>query len=283
MTRDDEIVKDAEPAVLTTLIKGLEMLEAVGERLDGATAKDLARALDIKLGACYHLLRTLTSRGYLEKETHGVFRVGPRSLDLSGKLSEFESSPETTAILMRLNNRTRETSYMCGWHHGAIRIQQQIPGAHALTVKMLSAGYAGNMHARASCLAILAYLPPKRIATIFSGLTLEQLTSRTITDYDELVDELAATRARGYAVDHEAFQLDICCVSAPYFDGNGSPIGSYTVAVPKSRYESARASLIAAVLETGDLATKALTTPRMTLSPKKDGSVAVTDLKEHVS
>lgn len=253
---DDVAVKDG-PTVLTTLLKGLEMLEAVAENPNGATAKNLARTLDIKLGACYHILRTLRSEGYLVKGTHGVFRVGPKSLDLSSKLSAFIGpSPEIAAILTRLNHRTRETSYVCGWHHGTIRIQQQIAGVHSLTVELLSAGYAGNMHARASCLAILAYLPVERIATIFSGLELEQLTPSTVANYDELVAELTATRERGYAIDHEAFQLGICCLSAPYFDANGVPVGSFTVSVPESRYESTKASLVEAVLEAGDLASK---------------------------
>lgn len=263
---DDLAVKDAGPTVLTTLLKGLEMLEAVAANPNNSTAKNLAGALNIKLGACYHILRTLTSQGYLVKGQHGVFGVGPRSLDLNSKLSAFIGpSPEISAILTRLNNRTRETSYVCGWHHGTIRIQQQIAGVHSLTVELLSAGYAENMHARASCLAILAYLPPERIASIFSGLELEPLTPSTVANYDELVAELTATRERGYAIDHEAFQLGICCLSAPYFDENGTPVGSFTVSVPGSRFEWTKASLVEAVLEAGDLATEALATPRAAL------------------
>lgn len=262
MTTED-LAKDAGPAVLTTLLKGLEMLEAVAQNPTKATAKNLAGALDIKLGACYHILRTLTTQGYLVKGQHGVFRVGPRSLDLSSKLSAFMGpSPEITAILTRLSNRTRETVYVCGWHHGSIRIQQQIAGVHSLTVELLRAGYSGNMHARASCLAILAYLPAERIATIFSGLELEKLTPSTIANYDDLVAELTATRERGYAIDHEAFQIGICCLSAPYFDESGSPVGSYTVSVPESRFEATRTSLVEAVLEAGALATKAVSVPR---------------------
>lgn len=257
---------NADGTVLQTLIRGLHLLEAVAERNGTATPKSLARQLGLKQSTCYHLLRTLKSEGYVVRLPGGEFDIGPRGSALGKNISTRTGpAPDIAAILTRLHNKTRETAYVCGWFHGTILRQQIITGLHSLTVKNLDVGYVGNMHARASCQAILAYLPESQVRTMFSGTPLTKITANTIGTFDELATELATIRRRGYALDIEAFEDDICCVAAPFFDPAGVPAGSFTVSVPVSRFPQTRNTLAAEVREAGALATNLLKTGRLTL------------------
>ncbi len=260
-------ISTAEGTVLQTLLRGLAVLDAVAERDGTATAKTLARQLGLSQGTCYHLLRTLRHDGYVVRLPGGQFDVGPRGAALATNIGlRTGPSPDISAILTRLHNKTRETAFVCGWYHGALHRQQVIAGLHSLTVKNLEVGYVGNMHARASCLVILAQLDESHVRTMFEGVELTQLTPNTITTYDALIAELNSVRRKGYALDIEAFEADICCVAAPFFDANNAPAGSFTVSVPVSRFAQTRNSLINEVREAGVLATNLFKTGR--LSPK---------------
>lgn len=263
----DEVgLESGEGTVLQTLLRGLQVFEAIAERGGTATAKSISRQLGIKQSTCYHLLRTLRSEDYIVRLPGGQFDVGPRGAALGKGISARTGpAPDISAILTRLHNRTRETVYVCGWYHGTIQRQQVISGMHSLTVKHLDVGYVGNMHARASCQAVLAFLPENQVRTMFSGVELKQMTPNTLTTYEALENEFAAIRRRGYALDYEAFEPDICCVAAPFFDATGAPAGSFTVSAPISRFTHSQNSLADAVREAGGLATNLLKTGRLSL------------------
>lgn len=67
--------KDSEsaPTLIGSVQRALRLLEAMYAE-DGATAKRLARLTGIPLPTVYHLLRTLSHEGYVEREG-GAFRL----------------------------------------------------------------------------------------------------------------------------------------------------------------------------------------------------------------
>ncbi|WP_131735656.1 IclR family transcriptional regulator [Actinomadura roseirufa] len=254
--------------ILHTLERGLQVLEAVAAADGTATAKVLGRRLGIKIGTCYHLLRTMVASGHLVRLPGGRYDVGPRAASL-GRLLQSRSgpSPELAVILTRLHNKTRETSYISGWYHGTLILQQYLSGLHTLSVGNLEVGYAAQMHARASCKAVLAFLPEEQVAAMFKGVPLDAVTPKTITDFDELTVELARVRRQGYAVDDEEFSPGVCCVSAPYFGAEGcAPAGAFTVSVPTTRFAERRAWLTTEVREAAAMASGLMRTGRLAVT-----------------
>ncbi|MEV4365117.1 IclR family transcriptional regulator [Nonomuraea sp. NPDC049625] len=242
--------------MLLTLERGLHVLEAVAAADGTATAKVLSRQLGIKLGTCYHLLRTLLAGGYVVRLSGGRYDVGHRAASLNRHLQRRAGpAPELAVILARLHDRTHETSYISGWQHGTLTLQHYISGPHVMSVGELDVGYTGHMHARASCKAVLAFLPEDQVAAMFKGVELKAVTPRTIVDHDHLTVELARVRRQGYAVDREEFSEGVCCVSAPFFDETGSPTGAFTVSVPTTRFQERQATMTMGVREAAATAT----------------------------
>ncbi|WP_229378855.1 helix-turn-helix domain-containing protein [Streptomyces sp. VRA16 Mangrove soil] len=62
--------------------RALTVLEHVAAHPDGLNAKRVARLLGLPLPTTYHLLRTLTHAGWLER-AEGTYRIGPSALDFS--------------------------------------------------------------------------------------------------------------------------------------------------------------------------------------------------------
>ena len=253
-----------EPVILQTLLRGLSVLDAVAASGGQATAKQIAHEVGLRPATCYHLLRTLVSEGYLLRAARGTYDVGPRGGRLGHRLErQFGPSPEFSALLARLHTRTSETSYVSGWNHGRIVIQQFIGGSGPVAVGNLDVGYAAHLHARASCLSVMAFLPPEIVRAMLFDTPFERLTAHTISSYPELMKRLDLVRRQGYAVDHEEFVEGVCCVSAPYFDADDEPAGSFTVSAATSRFSTQSGPLASAVLEAATLATRLNKTGRL--------------------
>lgn len=257
-----------EPArtTLRTLERGLVLLEAVATADGTATAKVLSRTLGLKLGTCYHLLRTLLESGHLVRLPGGRYDVGPRAAALGRQLRRRSGpSPELSVILTRLHAKTRETAYVSGWYHGSLVLQHYLSGPNAVRPAALDVGYSELMHARAGSKAVLAFLPGDHVTALFDGVDLTPVTPQTIVDHDALLAELAEIRRRRYALDLEEFSPGVCCVAAPYFDETGHPAGAFTVSAPASRFGRRREWLTTQVREASAMATGLLRTGRLTV------------------
>ena len=58
---------------------------------------------------------------------------------------------------------------------------------------------------------------------------LSKKTPNTITDLNRLLEELALSRKRGYALDHEEETLGVKCVATAIRDTNGKPVGAISI------------------------------------------------------
>lgn len=236
-TQVEEVEAKSTTGVLLSLKRGLRMLEVIATSHGSATAKWLSKETRIKIGTCYHILRTLEDEGYVVRLPGGRFGLGSRVAFLHDNFrAHLAPQPELLESLSRLHEETGETSYISGWYGDNIVLQRYIDGTHAVHVRSLEIGYAGFAHARASGKAILAFLPEDRIRSYLSVHRMPRRTNNTIIDADRFVDHLRIVAHQGYAVDLEEFADGVSCVSATIFDRTEFPVGAYTISMPSGRY-----------------------------------------------
>src|ERR1700741_4111722 len=66
----------APATLITSVQRALALLRAASRAPGGAPAKQLARSVGLPMGTTYHLLRTLTYEGYLQRRTDGSYVLG---------------------------------------------------------------------------------------------------------------------------------------------------------------------------------------------------------------
>ncbi|MGH2346663.1 MAG: IclR family transcriptional regulator [Chloroflexota bacterium] len=233
---------------LSTLQRGLRVLEAVAAEHGQITAKQLSMRLAIRAGTCYHLLRTLQEEGYIVRLPGGQYDLNGRVAFLQDSLrSRLTPDLRILSILRELHETVNETTCVCGWYREQIVVQWYLEPKRALHARSLEIGYDQNPHARASTKAILAYLPDRHVRAYFASRSLPRLTAHTITDIDGLLNSLAATARAGCAIDREEMARGVCCIGAPYFDERGFPVGAYGLSVPTDRFDENYEQLVGAV------------------------------------
>lgn len=144
-------------------------------------------------------------------------------------------------IRCRADLRGGHARYDRGHHtvkQGHLLIRRQHPGP--------ATGYADNIHARASGKLLMAFAPAADRERLLATSPLRPLTSKTITDGDQLEAELQKIRSERLAFDLCEFNESVYCVSAPIVEAS-VVVGCYTVSMPSERWPTQREHIVRAV------------------------------------
>jgi len=210
------------PGSSKTLLKGLKALEAVCLKKEGLKQSELAVLLGLDRSTALRVLNTLTAAGYLCRDADGRYHPTmkiPRLSHLILKDMEirFYARPH-------LDNVSLETGFSS---HLAILSDEQVvyvDGVEGRGMIKVNAGIGNTapVHCSATGKALAAHLEESCLKKVLYNSPgdnfLKRYTDKTITGYPELLEELALTRRRGYAIDNEEYEPGIKCIAAPVFD-----------------------------------------------------------------
>jgi DNA-binding IclR family transcriptional regulator len=241
-----------EAFVVRALAKGLAMLSLFDAEHREWTLDEMVSELDLPRMTGYRMARTLQSAGYLVTDPHsGRYRLGPALL-ASTYLSE--GYAELVAIarpyLESLVEETGESATLAVDVDGVAVCVDMVdsPRPHKREVAVGRViGDTANAHGK----MYAAGLPDADRRRILA-MPHERLTPRTITDPQELAEELDRVREEGVAFDIEERNIGTCAVAAPVKDQMGGVIGSISVIVPAGRFgPQERATCVDAVKASG--------------------------------
>lgn len=214
------------------------LLEAVLDR-DGAGVTELADALDMNKSTVHHHLATLEKHHFVTNDG-GTYRLGLGFLVYGGHARQdqdaFEAVERDVDTLAR---KTSETARIVVEHAGYGLTLYQSTGEN-VTDPATHLGTIEHLHSTAAGKAFLAALPTEEVDSIVEERGLTGFTPNTITDRDELADELAAVRDDGVAFDDCEQVADTRCVATTFTDDSGTLVGAVSVSAPRERMGEAR-------------------------------------------
>ncbi len=203
--------------------RALAMLEAAAQEPEGLSNAEISRKLKIPKSSASYILRTLESRGYLNRdEESGKYRVGLKILSLSrGALSGIDVREVALPIMRHLMEKTNLTCHLAILDGpDAVYIEKVEP--HGFLRVDTWVGRRMRVHATSVGKALVAYIPQERLEKIIAQSGMEKRTPKTITTMPRLLKELERVRAQGHAVDDEENNLGARCLGAPIFDQDGT-------------------------------------------------------------
>lgn len=188
--------------------------------LDGATTNELARQLDVAKSTVHNYLQTLKSLGYVV-EDDGTYRLGLRFLThgMAARNNLTVKDVMTSALAAAATELSMPTWWVVEESGRGIFVDRRVPTDE--TVIYGRVGKRSFLHAHAPGKAILARLSEDYLSQILDYHGLPAYTRETITDTDELADELERTRERGYAVDDGGAALSVQSVGVAFEDPYG--------------------------------------------------------------
>jgi len=210
----------------------LRVLEAI-RTFDGARVTELADHLDVAKSTVHRHLSTLEAHDYVVKEGD-EYHVGLRFLGLGEYARQRnEVYHQARPLVEKLAAETEERSLFMVEEHGrAVYLHRGI-GTNAVRTNS-SIGTRRYLHTIAGGKAILAHLPDERVEEIIDRWGLPAATERTITDREELYEELGRVRERGVAYNYEEALEGLNAVAAPVMANDGV-VGALSVSGPAHR------------------------------------------------
>lgn len=221
---------------LKTVERTCVIIQAL-QQLNGAGVTELADYLGFSKGAVHNHLATLHEQQYVMKDGDD-YRLSYRFLNHGSYVQNQStltnaSKPE----LRRLAEETGEYANLQVEAFGKGFYLAKIPGRKGISrefqAKMFE--HPHSLHFSSTGKAILASLPRERTQAILDRDGLAAKTSHTITDREELLQELDEIRNRGYALNDEEEVLGARAVGAPVTNSDGEVLGAISVSGPNSR------------------------------------------------
>lgn len=203
---------------------------------DGISAAELAERAGLAPSTVHRLLATMAGHGFVRQDAEtGAWTIGVAAFTVGQAFVRMRKVETLGRPAMRaLMEAVQETVNLGVVEGGEVVFLAQVE-CHAPIRAFFRPGRRGPLHASGIGKAILAQRPPEETAALLGPGPLPAFTETTVTDPAALRGMLAATRARGWALDDEEHTLGMRCVAAPIFDQAGEAVAAISVSGPTVR------------------------------------------------
>lgn len=207
--------------------------------MNGAGATELAGALGLAKSTVHAHLQTLAEMGYVVNED-GTYRVALRFMQL-GMYARERSSLYAVAEekVDEIAADTGEKVWCIAEEHGRSVHLYGASGKRSVRTYART-GDLGYLHQLAAGKAILAFLPEPRVEEIVDRHGLPARTEQTITDREDLFEELRQVRERGFAQNRQESLKGLHAVGVPIKNEDDAAIGAVSLSAPANRLKDDR-------------------------------------------
>lgn len=200
-----------------SLDRAFALLEHMAAAGGDVALSELATRSGLPLPTIHRIIRTLVSSGYVRQLPSRRYALGPRLIGLGESASRMLGA-WARPHLAELVEQVGETANMATLDGDRVVYVAQVPSRHSMRM-FTEVGRRVPVHSTGVGKALLAQLPPDRVAELLDRTGMPAETDHTITDPDVLTAELDRIRAQGYAVDDGEQEVGVRCVAVPVPDG----------------------------------------------------------------
>ncbi|WP_288050141.1 IclR family transcriptional regulator [Acidiphilium sp.] len=242
--RDLATSRDEGVKSLTKLMRVLDSFSTTDRAL---SMSEICQRTGYPKSTTHRLLASLRKAGLLDQDgDRDRYRLGLKLFELGNTvLANMDLHREARPYIEMLGRLTDQTVHLAVFD-----------GRHAIVVGRSDpqpdgSGRAFFESAPAHCTsvgkAVLAHLPPPALDRFIAG-GLARFTDTTLTDPAALRADLAATRARGYALDEGEHQPGLRCIGAPIHDVSGRVFAAISVSGPSWKLPTGEAERTAKIV-----------------------------------
>ena len=220
---------------LSSVANSIRLTKAFSEDEYEMGISALAIRLGLAKSTVHRLATTLVEYDILEQNREtGKYRLGLALFELGTLVRrKMDTASESRAQMYSLAEMTGETVQLAVLDHQSVLYIRILESRQAVRMSTI-AGSRAPAHCTSVGKILLAHQLPEVVREIVDN-GLKRYTVNTITDPAVLAEELAAIRAKGFALDDEEIEVGLRCVAAPIRNHSGRVIAAISVAAPVQR------------------------------------------------
>lgn len=196
----------------------------------------LARAEGLPASTAHRLLETMCAEGLVEQLPDRRYRVGLAAFQMARAAAATRTAlaaaePVMAAVAAEVEEGVSLILFRGHEAHHLRRIE----GPRTLHAAAVRLGGRLPLHCTAAGKVLLASLAPAQARELLTQVPLGRMTAHTTTEPGDLLAELDAVRAQGYALDDQELEDDLMSIAAPIHDHSGTAVAALSVSGHRSR------------------------------------------------
>lgn len=226
-----------------SLSRALKLLNSLSHHAQGLSLSEVAQEVGLPTSTAHRLLTTLQNERYVRFDPErSTWLIGVQSFRVG---SAFVRSRDIVATarpyMRRLMELSGETVNLTIQDRGEVVYLAEVE-CEKIMRAFAGAGRRAPLHCTASGKALLAHSREYDACHILATRELTQETPNTLTTIEAVRREVAATRARGFAIDNEESAIGLRCVASVICDETGAALAAISISGPTARLTDNRLS-----------------------------------------
>ncbi len=230
---------------IQVIARAAAILRALENENVGLSLGQIASRVDLPRSTVQRIVNALADEQLLIAATPNArVMLGPAIVRMAANAS-FDFAAFVRPHIEQVSQQTGETVDLSMQRGNQMVFIDQITVSHRLSA-VSAIGETFPVFSSANGKAALALLDDDEVSALV-GDGLYEETPNTITSIKTLLTEIAAVRAKHYAIDNEEHTEGICAVGTAFHDHTGR-IFAVSVPVPTTRFGQKKDSIVAALL-----------------------------------
>jgi DNA-binding IclR family transcriptional regulator len=197
--------------------RAFDILECLSNERSGRRLIELSEELGLHKSTVHRILSVMLERGYVEKDNR-QYKLGIRFIHLSSQLlNSIELKTEAEPYLRRLSDETGQTVFLAMREDNEVVYIDKVEQFNSLR-RYSIIGKRVPLYCTSLGRALLFDEDSQKLMSVFKEINLKDLTAKTITDKNILIDMIGKFKIRGWSEDVEEHQSGVRCVGAPIYD-----------------------------------------------------------------
>lgn len=254
-------VKQQSSSNAKSVGKTFAILSTFNEATPIQRTSDIASKLHMNISTVSRHLNTMLDWGYLQRDdATGFYSLGLEIVALAG------AALQNSSIYRFAYPELQRLSYKYGVH-SHMSVPRGVEVVHLISIccentmeLLIPMGHCHPMYCSAMGRAIMAYQSFGEVQRVLRDSDLKKFTPETKVELQEIQQELARTRQRGYCMIFDELSENIGSLAVPIFDRNRNPVAAISISAsahslsqPQRERELAKAVTTAAGKISGKL------------------------------
>ena len=230
---------ESNPSSIQSLQRAFSIVEILSDHPHGMGLTELAVSMNLSKSTVHRFLASLVALGYVFKSPADKYHLTLRLYEIGSRsVKSMDIMEIARPLLDRLAEDVGMTAHLATLSDAHVLYLYK-KSASSLSINTRSfIGSSAPVYCTGIGKAIMAYRDGERALQIWNRQNIVQYTANTITNWQDFQLELERVRAAGYAVDHEEYELGVCCIALPVFDYLGAAKYAVSLTFSKTRLNS---------------------------------------------
>lgn len=220
---------------MSSVENAIKILTVLSKRPYEYGVTELASRIGMGKSGAFKLLAYLVDTGMVVQDENKNYSLGPLTYLLGSAYEKHVGLKSfCNPYLTHMRDVSNENASLAMWVNGEICMVARVESRQLIRVAG-SVGSSRPFYASAVGKTLGAFGDPEFIKKKIQQTDFEKFTANTITDPEQLVQELAKIRKQGYAISYEEYALGAVGIGAPLLDASGEAWAAISLGIPTIR------------------------------------------------